>query len=316
MKAIVCRRYGPPESLTVEEIETPTAGDDELLIRVRAASVNPIDKVVRGRPLIIRAVTGLAKPKYIGVGHDLAGEVVAVGKNVTRFKPGDEVFGAGRGSLAEVARAAEGRVARKPANVTFEEAAAVPIAGITALQALRDKAGVQAGQEVLINGAGGGVGSFAVQIAKSFGARVTAVCSSRNVETVKALGADRVIDYAKEDFTRAGANYDVVVDCVGNHSLKACCRAIRPKGMYLAVGTPTLRHLLAVKLASPFVSQKVVLMMAAMRAADLEILAHLLESKTVVPLIGQRFPLRGAGEALRQIEAGHTRGKLVIAIDA
>jgi NADPH:quinone reductase-like Zn-dependent oxidoreductase len=316
MKAIVSRKYGPPDVLKLEDVQKPTAADDEILVRVRAASVNPLDRVYRGRPYLIRAMTGWTKPKDVRVGRDVAGTVEAVGKNVTRFRPGDAVFGVARGAFAEHASAREDMLASKPANVSFEEAAATPIAAITALQALRDKARLEPGREILINGAAGGVGTFAVQIAKSFGARVTAVCSSGNVEMVRSLGADQVVDYSKEDFTRASRQYDVVLDCVGNHSLFACCRVIKRKGLYLAVGAALLRHVLYVLMASPFVSQKIVIFMARMRQDDLGALAELLESKKLVPVIGRRYSLPDTAEALRQLETRHTRGKTVITIDS
>lgn len=316
MQAIVCRSYGPPESLRLEEVPVPVPADDEVLIRVHAASVNPIDRTYRGRPYALRAMLGWTKPKDPGVGRDLAGTVEAIGKSVTRFKAGDEVFGVARGAFAEYACAGEGRLALKPANVSFEEAAAVPIAGITALQALRDQGAVQAGQKVLINGAAGGVGSFAVQIAKWLGAEVTAVCSTQNVERVRALGADRVIDYSKEDFTRSADRYDVVCDCVGNHSLRACCRALQPEGLFLGVGAATLRHLLAVKLASPLVRQRVTLVMAKLKGGALETLAELLAARKIVPLIDRRYPLADAAAAFQRLETRHAQGKLIITLTA
>src|SRR5215212_1548758 len=315
MKAIVCRRYGSSEVLQLEDIEKPTPADDEVLIRVRAASVNPLDRVFRGRPYIVRATTGLTKPKHIGVGYDVAGNVEAAGKNVTRFRVGDEVFGVSRGAFAEYACAGEEKLAAKPANISFEDAAAVPIAASTALQAIRDKGHVEAGQEVLINGAAGGVGTFAVQIAKAFGARVTAVCSTRNMQMVRSIGADHVVDYSEEDFTRMTERYDVLMDCVGNRPLSACCRVLQRKGIYLGVGAATLRHLLRVRMASPFVSQTVVQPMAAIRKDDLALLAELLAAKTVVPVIDRRYALADAGEALQYLETKHARGKVMIAVD-
>jgi NADPH:quinone reductase-like Zn-dependent oxidoreductase len=314
MKAIVCRRYGPPDVLQLEDVEKPAVSDDEVLIRVHAASVNPIDRITRGRPYIVRAMTGLTKPKDVRVGRDLAGKVEAVGKHVTRFRPGDDVFGVGPGAFAEYACAREERLASKPANVTFEEAAAVPIAGITALQAVRDKGRIGAGCEVLINGAAGGVGTFAVQLAKSFGARVTAVCSSRNVERVLSIGADDVVDYSREDFTRGTRRYDVMLDCVGNRSLSACCRVMQRKGSYVLVGAPSLRHLLYVRLASSFVSQSVTVFMASIKPEDLAFLAGLLEARTIVPVIDRRFSLPQVGEALQYLGTKHARGKVVITV--
>jgi NADPH:quinone reductase-like Zn-dependent oxidoreductase len=223
MKAIVYHKYGSPDVLKLEEVDMPTPGDDEVLIKVRAASVNPIDRLIRGQPYILRAVTGLRKPKDTRVGRDLAGQVEAVGRNVTQFQPGDEVFGACLGAFAEYVCARENKLALKPAHLTFEQAAAVPVAAITALQGLRDKGRIQPGQKVLINGAAGGVGTFAVQIAKSFGADVTGVCSTRNVDMVRSIGADQVIDYTQEDFTQSGQRYDLLFDCV---------RSLRPSGIW------------------------------------------------------------------------------------
>src|SRR5499433_211056 len=226
MKAIVVSKYGPPDVLKCEEVEKPTAGDDQVLIKVRAASVNPLDRMMRGKPYLIRLMTGLRRPKDTRLGRDVAGQVEAVGRNVTRFKPGDAVFGACRGALAEYACASESKLATKPDKVTFEQAASVPVAGLTALQGLRDKGQIQPGQKVLINGAAGGVGTFAVQIAKSFGAEVTGVCSTRNLELVRSIGADEVIDYTREDFTSNGQHYDVIYDLVSNHSFSENRRAL------------------------------------------------------------------------------------------
>src|SRR5947209_15673844 len=237
MKAIVYRNYGSPDVLKCEAIEKPTAGDNEVLIKVRAASVNPYDwHFMRGTPYFLRILAGLRKPKDKRLGVDVAGQVETVGRNVTQFKPGDEVFGVSRGAFAEYARASESKLARKPENVTFEQAASVPIAGLTALQGLRDKGQIQPGQKVLINGAAGGVGTFAVQIAKSFGADVTGVCSTRNLGMVRSIGADHVIDYTKEDFTKSEQRYDVILDNVANHSLLECRRVLNPKGKYVLIG--------------------------------------------------------------------------------
>ena len=233
MKAIVYHNYGSPDVLRLEEIEKPVPNDNQVLVRVRAASVNPLDwHYMEGTPYFVRLLTGLRKPKDTRLGVDVAGQVEAVGRNVTQFKPGDEVFGACRGAFAEYACTSESALVMKPDNVTFEQAASVPVAALTALQGLRDKGQIQPGQKVLINGAAGGVGTFAVQIAKSFGADVTGVCSTRNVDMVRSIGADRVIDYTREDFTKSGQRYDLIFDCVGNHSLSACRRVLNPKGIY------------------------------------------------------------------------------------
>jgi NADPH:quinone reductase-like Zn-dependent oxidoreductase len=238
MRAIVHAGYGPPDVLRCEDVAMPVPGDGEVLIRVRAAAVNPLDwHLLRGTPYIGRVQLGLRKPKSSRLGADVAGEVAAVGRNVTRLQPGDQVFGACRGAFAEYACASEAGVALKPESVTFEQAAATPVAGVTALQALRDKGRLQPGQTVLINGAGG-VGTFAVQIAKSFGADVTGVCSPGNAERVRSIGADWIIDYTREDFTRGARRYDLILDCIGNHSLPACRRVLKPQGIYIIIGAP------------------------------------------------------------------------------
>src|SRR5947207_7072579 len=241
MKAIVYHNYRSPDVLQCEEIETPTPGDDEVLIKVCAASVNPIDRHYRGRPYLIRLKIGLSKPKATRLGRDVAGQVEAVGRNVTQFKSGDEVFGACSGAFAEYACASESALVMKPDNVTWEQAASVPIAGLTALQGLRDKGKLQPGQQVLINGAAGGVGTFAVQIAKSCGADVTGVCSTGNIDMVRSIGADATIDYTREDFTKGTQRYDVILDCIGNHSLSACRRVLDPNGKFVIVGASKVR---------------------------------------------------------------------------
>src|SRR5664279_3229027 len=270
MKAIVYYNYGPPDVLKYEEIEKPTAGDDEVLVRVRAASVNPLDwHFMRGTPYFVRLMTGLRRPKVTRLGVDVAGQVEAVGRNVTQFKPSDEVFGTCRGAFAEYACTSESALVMKPDNVTLEQAASVPIAAFTALQGLRDKGQIQPGHRVLINGAAGGVGTFAVQIAKSFGADVTGVCSTRNVDMVRSLGADQVIDYTQQDFTKSGQRYDIVLDCVGNHSFSEWRRILNPKGIFVGVGAPPdaplsrlLAGLVGALVQSLFVSQKLAVFMA------------------------------------------------------
>src|SRR5271155_895756 len=239
MKAAVYTRYGPPDVIEITDIEKPVLKDNEVLIEVRAASVNPLDwHFMRGTPYGVRIVAGLRKPKVTQLGVDVAGQVEAVGGNVTQFKPGDQGFGTCKGAFAEYACARESALVMKPDNVTLEQAACVPIAGYTALQGLRNKGKVQPGQTVLINGASGGVGTFAVQIAKSFGAEVTGVCSTRNVDMVRSIGADRVIDYTREDFTKSGQRYEVFFDCIGQHSLSVCRRLLNPKGTLIMVGAP------------------------------------------------------------------------------
>jgi len=282
---------------------------------VRAASVNPLDwHLMRGKPYFIRVMAGLRTPKAGRPGRDLAGQVEAVGRNVTQFQPGDEVFGACRGSFAEYVCADEKKLVRKPAHLSFEQAAAVPVAAISALQGLRDKGRIQPGQKVLINGAAGGVGTFAVQIAKSFGADVTGVCSTRNVEMVRSIGADHVIDYTQEDFTKGGQRYDLILDNVGNHSLSACKRVMRPKGTHVLVGGHPSGVLQAL-LLSPFVSQKVVLLLAAIRKQDLVALKELMEAKKVTPVIDRRYTLSQAAEAVRYLGEGHARGKVIITLE-
>ena len=326
MKAIVHCDYGVA-NLKLEEIEKPTPADDQILVRVRAASVNPYDwHFVEGTPKIIRLMgTGLRKPKEIRLGVDFAGTVEGVGKNVTQFKPGDEVFGGREGAFAEyLCRRAVGAVALKPASITFEQAASLNIAGITALQGVRDKGKVQPGQKVLINGASGGVGTFAVQIAKNFGADVTGVCSTRNVDLVRSLGADRVIDYTKEDFTKSDQKYDVILDNVANHSLSEFRRILTPNGKYVMIGGGganeqgvfgvMLRPLKAMVL-SKFVDQQMGMMLADSNQKDLSLLAEMVESGKMKPVIDRRYKLSEVPEAIRYLEEGHARGKVVITLE-
>jgi NADPH:quinone reductase-like Zn-dependent oxidoreductase len=326
MKAIVYCDYGLA-NLKLENVEKPTPADDQVLVKVHAASVNPYDwHFVEGTPKIMRMMgVGLRKPKDTRLGVDFAGTVEAVGKNVTQFKPGDNVFGGKGGAFAEyVCRRAEGAVALKPANITFEQAASVNIAGITALQGLRDNGKVQPGQKVLINGASGGVGTFAVQIAKSFGADVTGVCSTRNVDLVRSLGADRVIDYTKEDFTKSADRYDVILDNVANHSLSECRRVLNPKGKYVMVGggganeqgfIGLLARPLKAMVLSPFISQQMGMMMADPSQKDLTILGDLMQSGKVKAIIDRTYKLSEVPEAIRYLEQGHARGKVVITLE-
>ena len=323
MKAIVYYKYGSPDVVRCEEIEKPTAGDDEVLVQVHAASVNPLDwHFMRAEPYIGRLVFGLRKPKFPRLGVDLAGRVEAVGRFVTRFQPGDEVFGTGRGAFAEYACAKPTKLVLKPANLTFEQAAAVPVAAITALQGLRDRGRVQPGQSVLINGAAGGVGTFAVQIAKAFGANVTAVCSTRNADLVRSIGADQVVDYTREDFASGGRRYDLLFDCMGNRSLSACRRIIGPRGSYVAIGGPAGRWIgpiasvLKMLLLAPLVSQNLAICMASVKQPDLLTLRELIEAGKVTPVLDRRYPLSEVPEALRYLEAGHARGKVAIAVAA
>jgi NADPH:quinone reductase-like Zn-dependent oxidoreductase len=325
MKAIVYCDYGL-KNLKLEDIEKPVPGDDQLLVRVRAASINPYDwHFIEGTPYIMRMMgVGLRKPKDTRIGVDFAGTVEAVGKNVTKFKPGDDVFGGRGGAFAEyVCRRAEGAVALKPASITFEQAASVNIAGITALQALRDKGKVQPGQKVLINGASGGVGTFAVQIAKSFGADVTGICSTRNVDLVRSLGADHVIDYTKEDFAKGTERYDVILDNVPNHSLSECRHVLNPKGKYVMIGgggpndsrwIGPFGRVIHTLLLSPFISQKMGMMMADANQKDLTVLADMMQSGKVKPVIDRTYKLSEVPAAIAYLEEGHARGKVVITV--
>jgi len=326
MKAIVYCNYGVP-NLKLEEIEKPTPNDDQILVKVRAASVNPLDwHFIEGTPKIMRLMgVGLRKPKDTRLGVDFAGTVEAVGKNVTQFKPGDEVFGGKTGAFAEyVCPRADRAVALKPANITFEQAASINIAGITALQAVRDKGKVQPGQKVLINGASGGVGTFAVQIAKSLGADVTGVCSTRNVDLVRSLGADHVIDYTKEDFAKGAERYDVILDNVPNHSLSECRHVLSPKGKYVMIGgggpndarwIGPFGRVINTLLLSPFISQQMGMMMAELNKKDLTILADMMQAGTVKPVIDRTYPLSQIADAIRYLEEGHARGKVVITLE-
>jgi len=326
MKAIVYCDYGVT-NLKLEEIEKPVPNDDQILVRVHAASVNPYDwHFVEGTPYVMRAMgVGLRKPKDTRLGVDFAGIVETVGKNVTEFKPGDEVFGGRGGAFAQyVCPRATRAVALKPPNVSFEDAAAVNIAGITALQAVRDKGKIQSGQKVLINGASGGVGTFAVQIAKSFGADVTGVCSTRNVDLVKSLGADQVIDYSKEDFTKSPERYDVMLDNVGNHSLSECRGVLTSKGKYVLIGgggasdqgfLGGLRIAIKKMVFSKFVNQQMGMMMADANHNDLTVLADMMQSGKLKPVIDRTYKLDQVPDAIRYVEQGHARGKVVITVD-
>src|SRR6266436_4033684 len=326
MKAIVYCDYGVA-NLKLEEIEKPLPNDDQILVRVRAASVNPYDwHFVEGTPYVMRAMgVGLRKPKDTRLGVDFAGIVETVGKNVTEFKPGDEVFGGRGGAFAQyVCPRATRAVALKPPNVSFEDAAAVNIAGITALQALRDKGKVQPGQKVLINGASGGVGTFAVQIAKSLGADVTGVCSTRNVDLVKSLGADHVIDYTKEDFTKSAERYDVMLDNVGNRTLSECKSVLTPNGKYVLIGgggaseqglLGGLGKALWAMLFSKFVNQQMGMMMADPSEKDLTILGDMMQSGKLKAVIDRTYKLSEVPEAIRYLEEGHAKGKVIITVE-
>ena len=322
MKAIVYDRYGPPDVLELREVDKPAAKDDEVLVRVHAASVNPADwHLMTGTPYIARLSAGLRKPKDQIPGLDVAGRVEAVGSNVTRIRPGDEVFGAHSKTFAEYVCVPEDGIALKPANLTFEQAAAVPVAGITALQGLRDKGRLQPGQKVLIIGASGGVGTFAVQLAKWLGADVTGVCSTRNVELVRSIGADHVVDYTQEDFTRRGQRYDVVFQVAGTRSPSDCRRVLTSRGtLVLCSGEGGGRllgpvgRIVGALVRSRFWSQRAVMWISNATSKDLVELKELIEAGTVTPVIDRRYPLDEASEALRYQEKGHTQGKTVITV--
>ena len=325
MKAIFYEGFGSPDILKCQEIEKPTPGDTEILIKVRAASINPLDwKVMKGGPFPIRVLLGLGKPKLKRPGVDVAGEVEAIGRNETQFKPGDEVFGTCMGAFAEYATSAsvfglKSVLVAKPENVTFEQAASTPVAALTALQGLRDKGRIQAGQNVLINGAAGGVGTFAVQLARLFGTNVTGVCSTSNVDMVRSIGADRVIDYTKNEFTQSGERYDLFLDCVGNHSLSACRRVLNPKGILVMVGAPDdgrvlglITRLIGALVWSWFGAKKMVFFIARMNKEDLITMGEFIAAGKVTPVIDRRYRLGEVSEAFRYMEKGHARGKVII----
>lgn len=322
MRIIVHNTYGSPDVLEFQEIGKPELTDDAVLVHVRAASINPADLYsLSGRPLLVRARGGLLKPKNNRLGIDFAGTVEAVGKAVTEFRVGDEVFGGKSGALAEYVCVQDG-VALKPANLTFEEAAAVPVAAITALQGLRDKGQIQPGQKVLINGASGGVGTFAVQIAKVLGAEVTAVCSSRNLELMRSLGADHVIDYTREDYTQSDRHYDLILDLAGNKSWSKSSRILNPQGTLVIVGAPKgnaligpLSHIVKVRIAAFRSSRKVLFFIAQINRADLIILRELIETGKVKPVIDKCYSSSQVTDAFRYLGEGHAQGKIVITMD-
>lgn len=322
MKAAVYAGYGTPDAVRIMEVDKPLPKDNEVLVRVRAAAVNPLDShLMRGKPYVLRFAFGLRKPRDPRVGRDVAGDVEAVGRNVTALKPGDEVFGVCLGAFAEYACALGSKLAIKPPGVGFEQAASAPIAALTALQALRDHGDVQPGQKVLINGAAGGVGTFAVQIAKSFGAHVTAVCSAANADMVRSLGADHVVDYTYQDFTKGSERYDLIFDLVANHSLSASRRVLGVPGAYVGAGALSgegMADFLALMIKPPifswFVSQKMLTFMAKGNKDDLTTIGRLMESGKVTPVIDRRYSLSDVAEAIRYVAGKHARGKVVIAI--
>ncbi|NUK50227.1 NAD(P)-dependent alcohol dehydrogenase [Streptomyces lunaelactis] len=324
MKAIVQDRYGSPDVLELREVDKPVVADHEVLVRVRTAAVNARDwHLMRGDPYLARLVLGFGRPKTKIRGTDFAGQVEAVGKDVNRFRPGDEVFGESDGAFAEYVCAPDDVVEPKPANLTFEQAAALPLAGNTALMGLRDLGRVQPGQTVLVNGASGGVGTFAVQIAKAFGAEVTGVCSTRNVDLVRSVGADRIVDYTREDFTRNGRRYDVVLDLVGNRSLAECRRALTPAGTLVLSGggvseggslVGPMGLILRGQALSRFVSQRLLVLTATPNKENLAALRELAESGKVTPVIDRTYPLREVPEAIRYLEVEHAHAKVVITV--
>jgi NADPH:quinone reductase-like Zn-dependent oxidoreductase len=317
MKAVIHESYGPPEVLKIVEIEKPEVPDDGVLVRVHASSLNIVEWYGMTGLFLARIGGGLAKPKDTRLGADFAGVVEAVGKGVSDFKPGDEVFGGRHGAYAEYVTVSEA-LAPKPANITFEEAAAVPVAALTALQGLRDYGKIQAGQKVLINGASGGVGTFAVQVAKAFGAEVTAVCSTRNIECARALGADHVVDYTREDFTRNGQQYDLLFDVVGSRSWFECKRVLKPDATVVLVGGPRtpvigpLGHIIKMRLASLGSNRKVVFFVAKFTREDFMVLKDLLETGKVKPFVERTYPLPQIAEAMRYLGTGHAQGKIVV----
>jgi len=323
LKAIIYEKYGPPDVLQLKEVEKPTPKDNEILVEVHAASLNAGDlKMLRGDSFIIRVMNGLLKPKHKILGDDIAGRVEAIGINVKQFQPGNEVFGiSDYGAFAKYRCVTEDKLkylVLKPANMSFEEAAAIPMAAIPALQGLRDKGKIQSGQKVLINGASGGVGTFAVQIAKSFGAEVTAVCSTKKLDLARSIGADHVIDYTKEDFTKNGKHYDLILDVAAHHSIFDFKRALSPKGIYVCIGGSMAQYIKAM-LLGPLIcllgSKKMGSMFGNPTQKDYSFLIELFEAGKVVPIIDRRFTLSEVAGALRYLEEGHARGKVIITVD-
>ena len=321
MKAIINTKYGSADVLELRDIDAPVVDDDSVLVRVRAASVNALEwHNMRGLPHLVRMTEGLRKPKRNVLGVDVAGQLEVVGKHVTQLQPGDEVFGWRRGAFAEYVCGGEHNFVPKPAALTFEQAAAVPLAATTALQALRDAGQLQPGQRVLNSGAAGGVGTFAVQIAKALGADVTGVCSTRNVEMIRSIGAEQAIDYSQEDFTQSGRRYDLILDIAANRSLSEYRRVLGSKGILVLVGAPQgqwvgpLTRPLAALVWSRFVSQRMGPVLATFSTADLLVLKELIEAGSVTPVIDRSYPLSETADAIRYLEAGHARGKVVITV--
>jgi NADPH:quinone reductase-like Zn-dependent oxidoreductase len=322
MRAIVYYEYGGPDVLRCEEIEKTAPRDGEVLLKICAASLNPYDwHFMRGEPYGIRLMTGLGKPKNNRLGADVAGVVEAVGRNVTQFKPGDPVYGVCQGAFGEYVCTAETKLVKKPDGISFEHAASLPIAALTALQGLRDKGKIHPQQKVLVNGASGGVGTFGVQIAKSFGAEVSGVTSTRNIDLVRSIGADCVIDYTREDFTRGAQRFDLILDCVGNHTFAECRRVLNTSGKVIGAGGTTdnwmlkpISRMITSTLQSIFVSQKPISILAKMNQADLLVMNDLLSSGRVKPVIDRRCRLDEVPDAIRYLEEGHARGKVVMVV--
>ncbi|GMR11493.1 MAG: NAD(P)-dependent alcohol dehydrogenase [Anaerolineae bacterium] len=317
MKAIVQNNYGSPDVLKLKEVDKPVVKENDVLVSIHAAALNAGDYFsMRGSPWLVRFTVGFPKPKNYILGWDMAGRVQAIGKKVTRFQPGDEVFASWSSTLAEYACVAEDKLAMIPTNLTFEQAAAVPTAAITALQGLRDAGRVQPGQKVLINGASGGVGTFAVQIAKAFGAEVTGVCSTKNVDMVRSIGADHVIDYTKKDFTKSERRYDLILDNVANRSFSDLRRALTPQGVIIPnSGHGGMGYVVKAFVLSPFMRQQGSMYLATPNNKDLVVLKELIEAGKVTPVIDRTYPLSDTPEAFRYLEEGHARGKVVITVE-
>ena len=323
MRAVIQRCYGAADVLRLEDVAKPVAADNEILVKVRAAAINPLDvHYTTGKPYVMRLSAGLGAPDDVRVGVDFAGTVEAVGKNVKRFKPGDAVFGGRSGAIAEYVTVPEDRaLALMPANASFEQAAAIPVAAVTALQGLRDMGRLQPGDKVLINGASGGVGTFAVQIAKAFGAEVTGVCSTRNVELVRSIGADHVIDYTRQDFTEGAQRYDLILDNVGNHSLMKTRHALVPGGTLVIVSGPKhdpwfgpMSRPVKAAMLSPFIDEEMAMLFAELNQKDLDVLADLVRTGKVTPVIDRRYALAEVPTAIRYLQTGRARGKVVVDI--
>ena len=320
MKAVIYKSYGPPDVLMIEDVEKPTPKDNEVLVKVYASSVNPVEWYTMTGLFLARIGNGLFKPKDTRLGTDYAGVIEVVGKNVTDFKPGDEVYGGRSGAFAEYV-CVQKAITHKPANVTFEQAGGVAIAALTALQGLRDHGQLQAGQKVLINGASGGVGTFAVQIAKALGAEVTGVCSPHNVELIRSLGADHVIDYTKEDFTRKGKSYDLLLDIAGSRSWSECKRVLNPKANLVIVGGPKtnrwigpLGHVIKLRLGALRASQKVLFFVASFKREDFICLNEMFERGQIKTVVDRVYPLGEISEAMRYLGTGHAKGKIVVTL--